>query len=293
MTEGVESPRGIPETEAALPLPRPVRAGRARGGWALPWRKMACGIVALAVLGGGAWGARRFLLNDPRFFLSSVELLGRQYAAASEVEDRFVSDRGRSLLRVPLEERRRAVEEVSWVRSAAITRIFPDRIAVTIEERIPVAFVWTNEGIGLLDQEGVFLELPPQASFTFPVVRGVSADESPQDRQAKMALFMALMTDLDRGESRLRDGISEVDLSDPQDARVVVADAAGAVLLHLGNEDFLSRYLLYASQIGQWKQKFANVQSVDLRFEGQVVINADPPMGPRPAAGESPRAATP
>ena len=73
---------------------------------------------------------------------------------------------------------------------------------------------------------------------------------------------------------------------------MVVADSAGAVLLHLGNEDFLSRYLLYASQVGQWKQKFANVRSVDLRFEGQVVINADPAMTPRPA-GESSRVAPP
>jgi cell division protein FtsQ len=146
--------------------------------------------------------------------------------------------------------------------------------------------------------------MPPQASFTFPVVRGVAAEESPAERRAKMELFVAMRSDLDRGEGRLSDAISEVDLSDPQDARVVVADSAGAVMLHLGNEDFLSRYLLYASQAGQWKQKFANVRSVDLRFEGQVVINADAAMTPpgsggaapgtpRATVSESPRAGSP
>ena len=303
MTEAVGSPHGFTDAEASLPRRRPARSGRSRGSRTLPWGWIALAIVALGGLGGAVWGVRRILLNDPHFFLSSVELRGRQYAAASEVEDRFVSDRGRSLLRVPLDERRRAIEEVSWVRSAAVTRVFPDRIAVAIEERVPVAFVWTPDGIALIDPEGVILDLPPQASFTFPVVRGVTADEPPEKRRAKMELFMAMRNDFDRAEGRLRDEISEVDLSDPQDARVVVADSAGAVLLHLGNEDFLSRYVLYASQIGQWKQKFANVQSVDLRFEGQVVINADPPIRsprsavaapgtPRSAAGQSQGAAS-
>jgi cell division protein FtsQ len=250
-------------------------------------------MVALGALGGVAWASRQFLLNDPRFFLSSVELRGGQYAARSQVEDQFVSDRGRSLLRVPLDERRRAVEAISWVRAAAVTRVFPNRITVAIEERVPVAFVWTSDGIALLDAEGVILEMPPQASFTFPVVRGVSERDPPAERRAKMHLFVAMRNDLDRGEARLSDQISEVDLSDPQDARVVVADSAGAVLLHLGNEDFLSRYLLYASQVGQWKQKFANVRSVDLRFDGQVVINADPAMTLPGAGGAIPEAAHP
>ena len=178
-------------------------------------------ILLLGSLGAAGWGAARFLLDDPRFFLSTVELHGRRFAAASQVEDKFVSDRGRSLLRVPLDERRRAIEQIPWVRSAMVTRVFPTRIAVTIEERIPVAFLWTADGIVLIDEGGVILDSPPEGllaqgvgghgSFTFPVVRGVTADESPADRHVKMRLFMALMNDLDRGDRRLRDEISEVE----------------------------------------------------------------------------------
>ena len=103
-----------------------------------------------------------------------------------------------------------------------------------------------------------------------------------------MKLFMELMNDLDRREANLRDQISEVDLSNPQNARVIVADDSGAVLLHLGREDFLPRYLLYASQIDQWQEKFANVRSVDLRFEGQVVINSNAQTPARSSRSTSP-----
>ncbi|OFW38851.1 MAG: hypothetical protein A3J28_09720 [Acidobacteria bacterium RIFCSPLOWO2_12_FULL_60_22] len=243
-------------------------------------RKIALAILCLGCLAVAGWSIVRFLLSDPRFFLASVELRGRKFASSSQVEDRFVSDRGRSLLRTPLEQRRREVEQIPWVHSATVARVFPNRIAVQVEERAPVAFLWTSEGVSLIDEEGVILDSPPHASFTFPVARGIAAQDSLAERRVKMQLFLALMKDLDRGDSRLREEVSEVDLSDPQDARAVVADGSGATLLHLGKENFLSRYLTYANHLGQWKQKFANIQSVDLRFEGQVIINADPPRKP-------------
>jgi len=254
----------------------------------LPWRAIALGLAVVAALGGAVWGVTHVVLSTPYFFLASVELQGAKFVAQSQVEDQFVSDRGRSLLRVPLEERRQAIERIPWIRSAAVTRVFPDRIAVALAERVPVAFVWTGDGIALLDEEGVILDLPPDADFQFPVVRGVTEDQSPEERRARMKLFTEMMKDLSRSEGALIAGISEVDLSDPQDARVIVADGSGAVLLHLGREDFLLRYMLYASQIGQWQQKFANVRSVDLRFEGQVVINADSQAPARSSGAASP-----
>ena len=270
------------EGSAPRPQRRPSR-GRSRN-----WLAMSLALVVLVALVGAARVVTRVVLENPYFFLSSVELHGARYAAPSEVEDQFVLDRGRSLLRVPLEDRRRAIERIPWVRSAAVTRIFPDRIEVVIEERIPVAFLWTDAGAALLDGAGVVLDLPPDARFELPVVQGVSADQSPEERRARMELFRELMSDLDRGEGNLRDEISEVDLNNPQDARVIVADDSGAVLLHLGREDFLQRYLLYASQIDQWQQKFANVRSVDLRFEGQVVINSDAQLPARSSGAASP-----
>ena len=288
MAAGWENLKEIREGDGARSPRRPAGAGRSRSWRALPWRTIALGVAALAVLGGAAWGVAQVVLSNPYFFLSSVELQGAKFAAKSQVEDQFVADRGRSLLRVPLEERRRAIEQIPWIRSASVTRVFPDRIAVTLEERVPVAFAWTADGIALLDAEGVILDFPPDADFKFPVVRGVTAEQSSEERRVRMKLFTEMMEDLSQSEGDLIAGISEVDLSDPQDARVIVADGSGAILLHLGREDFLVRYMLYASQIGQWQQKFANVRSVDLRFEGQVVINADAQAPARSSGASSP-----
>jgi cell division protein FtsQ len=89
--------------------------------------------------------------------------------------------------------------------------------------------------------------------------------------------------------------LSEVDLSDPENVKVTANDPGGTMVVHLGKEDFLPRYKLYVTHIAEWRQQFQNVQSVDLRFEGQVVVNPDQspksPGSPSSPKSEKPKAA--
>ncbi|MBI2816138.1 MAG: FtsQ-type POTRA domain-containing protein [Acidobacteria bacterium] len=235
---------------------------------------LACG--ALTILAAVGYMVGRFALDDPHFRVTSVQVQGGKYITAIEVDDKFTADKDRSVLRVPLERRRRQVEQIPWVRSATVRRILPNSISVTVSERVPVAFVAGQEGIALIDQDGVFLDAPKDTAFHFPVVRGISEADSPASRRDKMRLFTALMDDLRRGGLQSSASISEVDVQDPQDARAVVSDSSGTVLVHLGKEKFLERYLIYLGHIDEWKKKFPSIRSVDLRYEGQVVVNADP-----------------
>ena len=75
--------------------------------------------------------------------------------------------------------------------------------------------------------------------------------------------------------------LSEVDLSDPEDIKVTANEGGGTLLIHLGGNSFLERYKLYVSHIGEWRQQFQNLQSVDLRYEGQIIVNPDKPAGKR------------
>ena len=247
--------------------------------WRFPFRprKVISWLVVLSGLSYAAWAVVHFLRNDPHFFLAAVHVQGGQYVAQSMVHEKFSLDHGQSVFRIPLGERRAEIEQIPWVRSAALARVLPNQLVVFLEERVPVVFAWTDEGVFLVDEEGVLLDYPREAHFTLPVVRGLSDQEPAEERRAKMQLFMALKKDLDRGGDAWSETISEVDVSDLRDARVVVADSAGAILLHLGRERFRNRYGTYENHIGQWKQKFANIQSIDLRYDGQVVLNADSP----------------
>jgi cell division protein FtsQ len=54
-------------------------------------------------------------------------------------------------------------------------------------------------------------------------------------------------------------------------------EGGGALLIHLGSSNFLDRYKLYLAHIGEWRQQFQNLQSVDLRYDGQIIVNPDKP----------------
>ena len=277
---------GKAEESASLHHQRPVkvRKDRFRRGLAgRVWRGFLA-VLLVSVSIWAVWSAVEFGLYNPRFHLASVEIRGAEFVAQSQLEEKFLADQGKSILRVPLHQRGREIEQLPWVRYAAVGRIFPNRLWVEVQERVPVAFVSIPAGMALVDEEGVILDYPQKASFTFPVVRGISGKDSPETRRSRMQLFQAVMEELNSGDPPYSEKISEVDLRDPRDARVVVADSAGAVLLHLGEEDFLARYRIYLGHIQEWKQKFSSIQSIDLRYGGQVVINADPAGESAPSA---------
>jgi len=90
-----------------------------------------------------------------------------------------------------------------------------------------------------------------------------------------MKIYNTLVRDLDSDGAHYSQDLSEVDLSDPDDVKVAVADPSGEVLVHLGSSNFLERYKVYVTHVQEWRQQFSKVESVDLRYGGQIIVNPD------------------
>jgi cell division protein FtsQ len=202
-----------------------------------------------------------------------------------------------------LDERKKQLEQIPWVQEATVMRLLPNRIAVTIHERTPVAFAQIGSRISLIDANGVVMGLPAnrQTKYSFPVIRGITDTEPLSSRAAAMKIYNRLVSELggNDGESAASSSspngginyvkqLSEVDLSDPENVKVTANDPGGTMVVHLGKEDFLPRYKLYVSHIAEWRQQFQNVQSVDLRYEGQVVVNPDKTTSEKPSPRRQP-----
>jgi cell division protein FtsQ len=239
-------------------------------------------VSTCAVLGLAAWVTYKYGVQSWRFRLESsdnIEISGVQNVSRAEVMDAFGGDISRNIFSVVLEERKRKLEEIPWVESATVMRLLPNRLAVTIRERTPVAFVHMGSKISLIDANGVVMGLPAnkQARYSFPVIQGITDTEPLSSRAAVMKIYNRVIRELDSDAGAVRHSseLSEVDLSDPEDVKVTANDPAGTLAIHLGNADFLARYKLYLAHIAEWRQSYPNIQSVDLRYEGQVVVNPD------------------
>ena len=47
------------------------------------------------------------------------------------------------------------------------------------------------------------------------------------------------------------------------------------MLVELGSSDFLKRYQTYVSHVQEWRQQFQKLESVNLRYDNQVIVNPD------------------
>ncbi len=241
------------------------------------------GLLALVAVAGVAAAGQvmyRYGSRSWRFRLDSsdqIEIAGIQNVSRAQVLEVLGGDIGRNVFFIPLAERKTQLETIPWVETAAVSRLLPSRLRVQIRERTPVAFVQLGSRIALIDVHGVVMDLPASArkKYSFPVITGAGEQEPLATRAARMQIFASLLRELDSEGARYSQDISEVNLADPEDVKITVTNAGSEVQVHLGSSRFLERYKVFVGNIQDWRQRYQQIDSVDLRYDRQVIVNPD------------------
>src|SRR5215475_6908177 len=244
----------------------------------LKWSFIAVLVLSLAVVGGTA--VYRYGERSWRFRIESsdnLEISGTHNVPHAQVMEVLGGDIGRNIFFVPLAERKAQLEKIPWVESASVMRFVPNRLVVELHERTPIAFARVGSRISLIDAGGTLMELPASGKqkYSFPVILGMNPGEPLSTRAARMKIYNELVRQLDSEGGHYSQDLSEVDITDQEDVKVLANDPAGAVLVHLGSSDFLSRYKIYVTHLRSWRQQFDKLESVDLRYEHQIIVNPD------------------
>src|SRR5216684_6717906 len=242
----------------------------------LTWGAVALGIVFLCGItvaslyhyGERSWRFRVESSDD-------IEINGLQNVARSQVMEVLGADIGRNIFFIPLAQQKTQLEQIPWVESASVMRFVPNRLKVEIHERTPVAFARVGPRMFLIDAGGTLMELSPKHKYSFPVILGMNPGEPLSTRAPRMKSYAGLVRELDSGGAHYSQDLSEVDLTDLEDLKVRVNDPAGDVLVHLGSSDFLHRFKIYVSHAQAWRQQFQKLESVNLRYDNQVIVNPD------------------
>jgi cell division protein FtsQ len=238
--------------------------------------------LAIAAAGLYHYGERswRFRVESS----DNLEISGMQNVTKAQIMEVMGADIGRNIFFIPLAQQKAQLEQIPWVESASVMRFVPNRIKVEIHERTPVAFARVGARISLIDAGGTLMELPRNHKYSFPVILGMNPGEPLSTRAPRMKAYNELVRALDSGGARYSQDLSEVDLSDLDDLKVRVNDPAGDVLVELGSVDYLKRYRTYVSHVQEWRQQFQKLESVNLRYDNQVIVNPDMEGRPRQAA---------
>ena len=148
---------------------------------------------------------------------------GLHNVTRAQVMEVMGGDIGRNIFFVPLAERKAQLEQIPWVESASVMRFVPNRLQIEIHERTPVAFARVGSKILLIDAGGTLMELPGagKKKYSFPVILGMNPGEPLSTRAARMKIYNDVISQLDSGGAHYSQELSEVDLSDPDDVKVL------------------------------------------------------------------------
>jgi cell division protein FtsQ len=242
----------------------------------LAWAAVAALVVSVAAL-AAAW-LYHYGEHSWRFRVESsdnIEVTGMQNVTKPQIMEVLGADIGRNIFFIPLAQQKSQLEQIPWVESASVMRFVPNRLQVEIHERTPIAFARLGPRMSLIDAGGTLMELSPKHKYSFPVILGMNPGEPLSTRAPRMKAYSEMVRDLDSSGARYSQDLSEVDLTDLEDVKVRVNDPAGDVLVHLGSSDYLRRYKIYVTHAQGWHQQFQKLESVDLRYDNQIIVNPD------------------
>ena len=239
-------------------------------------------LLAVATVGALLWSGSRSALFD----VDHIEVVGSFLVTPAEATEAAGPLQRTPLAEVDTTATAERIEALPFVRSARVERVFPNRIRIRLEERMPAAFATRpapggapsapGGGFALLDDTGRVLADRPDRPADLPEVIGAGEIPPPGGwlRPARPALevYLAMTEPLRRqvsvagveGDSvTLRVGGRDVRFGPPEvlDAKVA---ALGALLAHLGDRPVLA---------------------IDVRVpSAPVVLPAGAPAGTQPAA---------
>ncbi|WP_307793956.1 cell division protein FtsQ/DivIB [Actinotalea soli] len=219
-----------PSREVARPGWRPVRPPVVSTGSAARFaervalrrrltRRRVLWSSAVLVLVAGVLGA---LFLSPLMALDTdeVEVRGQGTVVdADEVRAVVAAYAGTPLPRLDTVGLRRAVLDVPGVRAAEVARVWPVGLQVTVVSREPVAAVPAEEGLALLDVDGVQVGRVAEAPEGIPVVSVPLEDPDARALRAVLAVLQLL-------PEELAAEVVELSAESQDTVRLVLADGA-------------------------------------------------------------------
>ncbi len=247
---------------------RKKRSWRALAGPLLIWIAVA-GALAYGVFRTSALAAHAHVLQVERIVVRGNERLSK-----GEVLAVLSGLRGENLVWTDLDLWRKRLMASPWVRDAALRRSLPSTVEVVVSERQPIGIGRINTEMYLVDERGVIIDQygPQYADLDLPIIDGLSAAPSrggPTTDEGRAELAGRVIAAVKSKPSVAR-RLSQVDVTDLHNASVILT--GDPATLQLGEDQFLTRLQSYLDLAPTLRERVADIDSVDLRFDDRIYV---------------------
>jgi len=270
---------------------KPGRAKRSRS--RIKW-KVARHLAAVLLFLYAGYRAVNLVVRAAPLQVGKIVVTGNARLSTAEVEALTRGLYGRSILTADLDAYRRHLLESPWIAEAGLRRVLPSTIEVRIAERTPMGISRLGSQLYLIDRTGTVIDEfgPRYREFDLPIIDGLVRSPKkgkPAIDEERAELAAAVLDSVGTRRS-IAKRLSQVDVSNPHD--VVVLLEGDAAQLRLGDERFVERLQSYLEVASALRERVADIDYVDLRFDDRVYVkprgSAHPVEAARPATARTP-----
>jgi cell division septal protein FtsQ len=178
------------------------------------------------------------------FEVRGVEVTGTVRVPGAEVEKIALSHSGKAgVWYTELDRIKADVEKLPYVRAAAVSRVLPDGIRVSVAERIPQAPVRLSGGDFWADDEGVILGPvaggEPRPGFALVGWDVSNSDAANRDNRERVKLYKKVREEWTAFDLGSR--VQEIDTSELNDLKATATEAGTSVVIGLGKDNYAKR----------------------------------------------------
>ena len=254
-----------------------VKPGRKRR-WYAVLKPLVVWTAAVAGLGYGVYRTSVVAAQAHVLLVDNIVVHGNERLTDGEVMTVLAGLRGESLMWTDLEAWRDRLMRSPWIRDAALRRSLPSTVEIVVTERTPVGIGRIDGELYLVDESGVIIDEygPHFADFDLPIVDGLPTGTggvgsvTDEPRAALAAQVIAAV----KAKPQISNRLSQVDVSDVHNAAVILTGDSARI--QLGEDRFLVRLQSYLDLAATLRERVAEIDSVDLRFDDRIYVR---PLG--------------
>jgi cell division protein FtsQ len=238
--------------------------------------------IAVALLAYIAYRGADIALHAHTLQVQRIVVKGNERLSNDAVLAVLDGLKGESLLWTDLDRWRKRLLSSPWIRDASLRRSLPSTVEVAVTERQPMGLARIDGALYLVDAHGVVLDEygPRYADIDLPMIDGLAASDetAPTTDEGRADLAAQVITSL-KTRPEIAARLSQIDVRDAHNAIVILT--GDSAVIQLGEEQFLPRLQSYLELASALRERVAEIDSVDLRFDGRIYVR---PPGKMPLA---------
>ena len=227
-------------------------------------------VLCVSIAGASAYLLKFGATNWNYLQMKDSEVAGTVHINPDIIHIALSEFKGENLYLLEDDAVRERLVQNPCVKNVRVLRIFPSTLKVVIEERLPIAYIQTDQNeYYLIDEQGVLLdEVTPDDGLDVPVFCEISINNLTLGQEVSDTNFKILLDVYKTLKMKYPDFLASVDKLYIEDGDVIITEQKRGVRFIIGDRDFDERLekLVFAYQ----NFGVATYSEIDVRFSDPI-----------------------